>query len=493
MLPQLRHRLTSWFATQVMRPPAVSWPLVRPSLNELAQYSPAMLPSFVQESAAAMKYLPLLGDLDWANFPESPHRMGPQAEAHAPFVAAYLIKLDKGLPSMPKLQEYLREQPALVWVLGFRLQPDPHTSWGFDVAASLPSHRHWSRLLRTLPHEQARFLLHASLQLLKVDLQAHLPDGFILGDEISLDTKHILAWVKENNPKCFVEERFDKTKRPKGDPDCKLGCKKKNNERKAADAATPTSEGLPASADLPPLEKGEYYWGYASGVVATKVPGLGEIVLADFTQTFDKGDQTFFHPLMAQTEAHLGRKPRFGALDKAYDAFYVYQYFHDAGGFAAVPWADRTDHHKTFDEAGLPLCEAGLPMPQKSTFFKQSHCLVPHQVGRFVCPLLFPDQSAESCPVAHKNWPKGGCITSLPTSVGNRIRHQLDRQSDDYKRIFNQRTATERINSQAKALGIERPKLRNQRSIAFHNTLIYVLINLRTRQRLRQAAATSTT
>lgn len=35
----------------------------------------------------------------------------------------------------------------------------------------------------------------------------------------------------------------------------------------------------------------------------------------------------------------------------------------------------------------------------------------------------------------------------------------------------------ERINSQALDLGIERPKLRNQRSIANQNTLIYVLIN----------------
>jgi hypothetical protein len=33
--------------------------------------------------------------------------------------------------------------------------------------------------------------------------------------------------------------------------------------------------------------KDEYYWGYASGVVATKVPGWGEFVLAEMTDTFD--------------------------------------------------------------------------------------------------------------------------------------------------------------------------------------------------------------
>lgn len=427
----------------------------------------------------------LLGGLDWRHWATRT----PEPRAH--FVAAFVVKLHESQARMADLRQFLVEHPALLWLLGFHLRPDPHAPLGLDPERSLPTHRHFSRVLRTLPNDALQFLLGSSVQLLR----NALPDDVPFGDEIALDTKHILAWVKENNPKAFVPERFDKQRQPKGDPDCKLGCKKKHNERQATDTAsatvqhsvaTPTSEGLPVSAGLPTLEHGEYYWGYASGVVATKVPGYGEFVLADFTQTFDKGDVTYFFPLMARTEQNLGRKPKSGALDKAYDAHYVYQYFHEAGGFAAVPWADRADHKKTFDAAGLPLCAAGLAMPQKSTFIKQSHCLVPHEVGRYVCPLLFPQATGETCPIAHKNWPSGGCITSLPTSIGNRIRHQLDRESAEYKRLFDQRTAVERINSQAKALGIERPKLRNQASIANQNTLIYVLINLRALQRLKE-------
>jgi hypothetical protein len=49
---------------------------------------------------------------------------------------------------------------------------------------------------------------------------------------------------------------------------------------------------------------------------------------------------------------------------------------------------------------------------------------------------------------------------------------------------------------QAVALGIERPKLRNRASIANHNTLLYVLINLYAWQRVRtqrkERAATPT-
>jgi hypothetical protein len=454
-------------------------------LDELAGWPQAALPAFVRQCPVAMRVLGRLGQLAWRTFPEPRlrHWDSRQPEARAHFVAAFLVKGLEKQRSMPDLRRYLVEHPALIWLLGFRLHPDPSTPWGFDPAHSLPTHRHFSRVLRELPNESLQFLLQSSVQL----LAAALPKEARFGDEISLDTKHILAWVKENNPKCFVEERFDKTRQPKGDPDCKLGCKKKSNQAPASGAEeTPTSDGLPASSSLPALEKGEYYWGYASGVVATKVEGYGEFVLADFTQTFDKGDATFFLPLMAQTEQNLGRKPKSGALDKAFDAFYVYEYFHEAGGFAAVPWADRPDHHKHFTDDGLPLCAAGLAMPLKRTFDKQSHCLVPHEVGRYACPLLFPQPTGETCPLAHKNWPTGGCITTLPTSIGNRIRHQLDRESAEFKRLFNQRTAVERINALAKELGIERPKLRNQRSIANQNTLIYLLINLNALARLKQ-------
>ena len=94
----------------------------------------------------------------------------------------------------------------------------------------------------------------------------------------------------------------------------------------------------------------------------------------------------------------------------------------------------------------------------------------------------------------HPNWEKkGGCLTTLPTSPGCRLRHELDRESPEYKALYRQRTATERINSQAVERGIERPKLRHRRAIANQCTLIYVLINLhalgRVRRRMAELAA----
>ncbi|MFN8493500.1 MAG: hypothetical protein U0350_38225 [Caldilineaceae bacterium] len=498
-LRRLGGRVRTWWHNEQQPAPTPASPVVdwlagpRPNLHQLYLQERSTLPPFVQAAPLALEYLDLLGPLDWDHFPEPPpadtwHRP-PQPRAH--FVAAYLIKLAEGKKAMPALHKLLVKEPALVWLLGFPLKPAA-TPWGFDAKASLPCHRHFSRVLRTLPNTAGRFLLKSTVQL----LQAALPPDLEFGDEISLDTKHILAWVVENNPKVALADRFCKDRPPKGDKECKLGCKQKHNKTPSPVAPDTAAAPPPATTDAPPptpaqegqpasqTEVGEYYWGYASGVVTTKVPGYGEFVLAEMTQTFDKSDISYFFPLLAQTEANLGRKPRFGALDKAYDAFYVHEYFHTAGGFAAVPWADRADHRKTFSPAGLPHCAAGLPMPLKGTFQDKAG-LVPHPCGRYGCPLLFPEKTGEVCPVAHKNWAKAGCITTLPLSIGNRLRHELDRTSPAYHHLYKQRSASERINSLALELGIERPKLRNHRSIANQNTLLYVLLNLRAWQRLR--------
>jgi len=422
-------------------------------LPRLAQ-APEQLPDWFQSSSTAMRYLELLAPLDWAAMPERPHSH-PAHEQVIPWstlAAAYLAKLEEGFSTMPRLRRFLVEHPPLIWLLGFPLQP-ARTPWGFDPKESLPTARHLARMLRHLPNDHLQCLLDSSVWIIQRELAEV---GVVLGDAISLDTKHILAWVKENNPKAYVSDRFDKAKQPKGDPDCKLGCKRRHNRPAETDAlpSTPTREGMPARAKT----IGEFYWGYASGVVATKAGDWGEIVLAELTQTFDKSDLSYFFPLMAQAARRLGRKPRFGAFDAAFDAFYVYEYFHNAGGFAAVPWSDRPSHRKQFSEEGLPLCAAGLPMPRQSSFMKRSRCLIPHRCIRYACPLKYPEETDESCPIQHKNWGKRGCITTLPDSPGVRVRHELDRGSETYKAVYRQRTATERINSQAVELGIERPK-----------------------------------
>lgn len=452
-----------------------------------AMLQPERLPRFVQECPSAMRILDLLGSIAWDQFPERNliRDWGRTTIPYATFSAACLLKLNEGLVSMDNLRQYLVEHPAFIWLLGFPRVSSSKFSCGFDPATSLPTQRHFTRMLRTMPNSVVQFLLTETVRLIRQELAGL---NVLTGDCISLDTKHILAWVKENNPKAYVPDRLNKHKQPIGDPDCKLGCKRKHNRQVVA-PSTPTKAAVPAST----VAVGEFYWGYASGVIVVKVPAWGEFVLAEMTQPFDKSDVSYFFPLMQQAEHRLGFRPRFGSFDAAFDAFYVYEYFHrpdDPSAFAAVPFSEKGGYKsRKFDPHGLPLCEAGLAMPLLFTYTDRTVTLIEHERGKYVCPFFSKNVTnkfiKQSCPVHHQRARKGGCTVSMPTSIGARLRYSLNRQSPIYKEVYNQRSATERINSQAVSLGIERPMLRNGKAIANINTLIYILINLRFLQRIR--------
>ena len=188
--------------------PAPPVPLERPNLAQLAR-AEAELPACVAACPVARKYLDLLGSLDWEHFPERDrHRPWPGATPapRAPFVAAYLVKLDQDKRYMSDLRSYLVDHPALVWVLGFPLVASAAQPWGFDVKASVPSRKQLGRVLRKLDNAALQFLLGGIVNALKEEL----PPGVNFGDAISVDTKHIIAWVRENNPKDYVHDRYDK-------------------------------------------------------------------------------------------------------------------------------------------------------------------------------------------------------------------------------------------------------------------------------------------
>ncbi len=89
--------------------------------------------------------------------------------------------------------------------------------------------------------------------------------------------KHIYAWVKENNKRAYVKDRYDKNRRPAGDPDCKLGVKRSTNQEQP-DGST--------------KEEKEVLWGYGSGVAAATVAEYGDVVIAEHTLPFNEADVT---------------------------------------------------------------------------------------------------------------------------------------------------------------------------------------------------------
>ena len=401
--------------------------------------------------------------LDWSPLDQWQAARSPRgrpAHPESAYLKTFLIRIKEGLIYATQLRDFLVKHPLLVIELGFHLILDPTADYGFDVQRTLPG-RYWFG-------EKLRLLDHTLLQdLLAATISAWLQEIPGLGETVSFDVKHLYAWVQENNERAYLTDRYDKTRVLLGDPDCRLGVKRSTN-RELADGSTEV--------------KKELLWGYGSGVAAATTPDYGDVVLAEYTQPFNQGDITYFRPLYQQTVVALNQFPTHLTADAAFDAWYVYEAAARHAGIAAVPLNPRTTTRFTTD--GMPLCEKGLLMHPG---FDYDHTYG-YRARHFRCPLLFPQPIGQTC--QHEQFGKGvGCVKNVNQELGGLQRVTLDRHSPLYHALYTQRTACERINSQAKEVGIERPKVRNARSVANLNTFIYLVINARALRRVRSINA----
>jgi hypothetical protein len=405
------------------------------------------------------RYRAFFALLDWTAIEPHVYRdhlCGPHPHPETAYLKAFLIKIVEEKRYMTHLRLFLVEHPLLVLELGFRPVPDPCALYGFNVQQTLPTDRWFRKKLRRLDPFVLSDLLEQTIHALQDEI-----DG--LGEVISIDVKHIYAWVRENNPRESIHYRFTKENQPKGDPDCRVGGKSSTNF---------------VQADGSKKTRTEYLWGYGTGVVAATSPVYGDVVLAEYTQTFNQTDITYHQELYQRTVLALGGYPLHQAADAAFDAWYVYQHSALQGGIAAIP---LNSHSQTsFDSDGVPRCPIGLRMHPTISFAHTNG----YQAQRYRCPLLSPQPTGQTCD--HPQFAKKkGCVKDINSEHGGQMRLLLNRSTPLYRAVYNQRTGAERINSQAKEWGIERPKVRNRRSVERLNTLTYIVINLRALQKAR--------
>lgn len=430
-----------------------------------SRFDQSTLASLLEVDAVVSDARAFFSLLDWSiveywESQQSPR--GRPAHPESAYLKAFFLRIRQGFVYTTQLRAFLVKHPLLVIELGFHLVLDFTQPYGFDVEKTLPTRQWLSKKLRQLDRGLLTDLLAGTVHA----LQNEIPG---LGEVVSFDVKHLYAWVQENNERVYVKDRYDKTQRLAGDSDCRLGVKRSTN-KELPDGSTE--------------EKKELLWGYGSGVAAATTAEYGDVVLAEFTQPFNAGDVTYFRPLHHQASLALGHSPTYLAADAAYDAWYVYEAAARHGGIAAVPKNQHghPDHRRDTD--GVPFCEKGLRMAPRFLFQHANG----YQAQRFGCPLLFPSPTGETCPKLTTNHGQG-CHKDPNWELGGLQRVLLDRASPLYHAIYTQRTACERINSQAKELGIERPKVRNGQSVANLNTLIYLVINVRAIERARSINA----
>lgn len=419
----------------------------------------------LEHDPLVQRYRAYFALFDWSVIPEpvlDPTQPGKRPHPQSAYVKAFLLKIEEGFASCTQLRRFLLEHPLLVLELGFRPVLNRDLPYGFDVAHTVPTARWLRAKQQGLPQPVLQSLLGATVR----DLREEIPG---LGEVVAIDVTHIYAFVKENNSRVYVKDRYDKHRQPRGDRDCKVGVKKSTNKEQADGTAK---------------EEKEYLWGYGSGVASAYVAGYGEVVMAENTLTFNEGDITYFVPLYIRTVAVLGFFPTHLTADAAFDAWYVYEVMAHRHGIAAIPLNTHGHPESRRAPDGVPLCEKGWRMHPT---FQFSHTYG-YLSQRFRCPLLFPEPTGKTCD--HAQFGKGkGCVKDLNWELGGQMRVTLDRDGPLYHAVYDQRTSTERINSQSKELGIKRPKVRNIDSIRNLNTLTYLVINARALRRARELNA----
>jgi hypothetical protein len=401
--------------------------------------------------------------LQWWRVPERDEgRVWPGKLPHPEkaYVKALLIKINEKFEYMTELRDFLVKHPLLVLMIGFHPEWDESQPYGFAVEKTVPTAR-WLRYKQErIDNKMLQNLMQGTVK----ELQGEIPK---MAETAALDTKHIYAWVRENNLREMVANRYDPEKQPRGDRDCKLGVKRRHNQETATGEAK---------------EEKEYLWGYGTGVVTATDPLYGDVVLAEYTLPFNEADITYYPPLFERMTQNLSFVPKNFTADAAFDAWYVYQPFAERSGMVAIPLNLRGFPEPKLGPNGFHLCPRGSEMIPSYVYY-DSHRR--HRVQILRCPLLHPHPTGKSC--HHAQFVKGiGCEKRINHELGGRLRVTLDRRSDEYKAVYKQRTSAERINSQAKALGIERPKVRNIRSVCNLNTLIYIVINVHALQRVKQ-------
>jgi hypothetical protein len=401
-------------------------------------------PSTDSADPVVARWQAFFAPIDWTTVDRRRWR-GPGPTPHPPsaYCKALLIKVHERLGSIPRLRRYLVEHPALVLALGFRPVPDPTQPGGVDIARTVPGER-WLR------HQQQHLATTLLTDLLGATVTAlrHVhPD---LGTTVAIDTTHIYAYVRENNPKESIPHRFASTRVPRGDRDCALGVKARANQTGAGRSGK------------------TYLFGYGCGLAAAPVPG-GEAVLATHVQPFNRQDITYFAPLYDHVTTLLGHPPRHLTADAAFDAWRVYEAVIPTGGIAAIA-PNRRGPVPARSPEGDPLCERALPMRPTS----QGRHEDGYRIQRYGCPL---HGSGARCD--HPRFARGGCAKRINIEPGGRLRATIDRTDPAYQTIYRQRTAVERLFSQAKALGLEHPNVRTQAAVARFAILIAITINLR--------------
>jgi hypothetical protein len=182
-----------------------------------------------------------------------------------------------------------------------------------------PSVERFSSFLRDMENIELK-TLHQ--QLVKSLIEANV----ITGKSIAIDSCPIVVHLKENNLKTFMKDRFDKTRKPKGDPDARLG----------------------VMIHYPTLMKKEirYFWGYRNHIISDTVT---ELPIGENTKPADTSEIIIAKPLMKKTKECFSLRIEVVTGDAQFDTEDILTFIiKELGALAIIPHNPRNEQPKGY-------------------------------------------------------------------------------------------------------------------------------------------------
>ena len=372
----------------------------------------------------------LFQNLDLSEFPESTAVTGRPGFSKRTLLRAFFVMKCECFEYIADLKDYLENNLIIAYYCGF------------DIMKPLPSYWTFDRFIRELDHSLLEKLMQGQVSKL-VGL------GIIDSSFIALDSTPVFANTKQNNPKSFAKNRFDKNNQPKSDKDCKLGVHTASNQHNEKNY--------------------EFFWGYKNHVLVDCITGLP---ICEMTTTAEVADSTVTLDILARTNKYLPLEECTFIADKAYDVKVIYDTVKDVyHGDCVIPLNKRNTKSSKKLSYGHPICEAGLAMHKDGKFSDRGRTR-----QKYCCP--FKRLKYGSCPCSHKNWNNGkknrGCTKYV--TIPDDYRLSIDRESVSFKKIYALRTEAERYNSRFKATKQERLWVHGMNAAQNLNTIAHIAL-----------------
>lgn len=410
------------------------------------------MPSYTREKllfypAKFSLYDAIFQHLDLSLIKEQMPKTGRKPFSRQSICRAIIYKNLKAIKTLAEPAFELSTNLGIAYVLGFDNKP--------------PSRHRFEEFLHKMPNQLLQ-------QIRRQQIKTLIGLGVISGKYLSIDSTPIIAWVKQNNPKVFIEGKFDKTKFPQGDPDARTGFMPFVNRPKHS------KEQQLELSNTKDNKQFICFWGYRNHVI---FDSLSELPVFELTKPANVFDSKVTVPAFKELKKNFKFKPKGILGDAAHDTNAIRKYIRKtlkAKDFIPInPRSTKQDIK--FTKHNTRVCVAGLEMYPWGAFKDRGRTR-----RKFVCPITHSKSFAKKhnyqCPMNHPKFTKGGCYAYVRVDSDDYRRRSIDPKSEYFRRIYRLQSGSERGFSRLLTFYMQRPMLTGINAVSNQCTLAHITI-----------------